>query len=78
MYVLETISGVEFRPGSIISDVMYWVLKLKHRFRFNLVDAMIIRTGSGIFEFNMVNVTAKKLFGIDITRAIYPYKTFCI
>jgi hypothetical protein len=38
MYVLETVSSVEFRPGTIIGDMIYWVLKLKHQYRFSLTD----------------------------------------
>ena len=39
MCVLPSLSYVEFRPGTIVGNVMYWVMSVNHLFSFNMIDS---------------------------------------
>ena len=39
MCVLPSLSYVEFRPGTIVGNVMYWLMSVNHLFSFNMIDS---------------------------------------
>lgn len=41
-------------------------------------EKMLIRTSTRIYELDTANAVAPKLFGSEVTRAIYPYATFYV
>lgn len=41
-------------------------------------EKILIRAITGIYELDLANAVAPKVFGAQVTRAIYPYTTFYV